>query len=337
MTQNAALLKCALSFYLYDADILSWSITVSTPLSPLKLHLISAPDTLRSKPDPLPRDRYEHGKLAKRLRRQVGQAIADFGMIEAGDKIMVCVSGGKDSFALLDVLLQLQQKAPVPFCIVAVHLDQKHPGFPVARLSDYLHCRQIPFDIIVQDTYSVVKRVIPEGKTQCGLCSRLRRGALYAYAKANHITKIALGHHRDDLVETLFLNLFYHAKIAAMPPKLRSDDGQHIVIRPLAYVAQSDLVRYAEYRQFPVIPCNLCGSQDNLQRQHIRAMLHQWEKAYPGRIQNIARALGSVRGSQLADRRLFDFMQMRQNSVSDPLPDARAWLAGSASKTKASP
>ena len=269
----------------------------------------------------------EQAKLAKRLRRQVGQAIVDFGMIEAGDKVMVCLSGGKDSYTLLDILLQLQKKAPVPFELVAVNLDQKQPGFPEHVLPEYLAGIGVPYHIIEQDTYSVVSRVIPEGKTMCSLCSRMRRGSLYSYAEANGFTKIALGHHRDDMVATFFMNLFHHAKISGMPPKLRSDDGKHVVIRPLAYVRESDIVEYADARQFPIIPCNLCGSQENLQRKQVGLMMKQGEKDHPGRIEQISRALGDIRPSQLADPNLFDFMALGRREDA-PLPDAHAWLAG---------
>ena len=230
-----------------------------------------------------PKQQYEHNKLNKRLRHQVGAAINDFNMIEAGDKIMVCLSGGKDSFALLDILLGLQKSAPISFELLAVNLDQKQPGFPAHVLPEYLQQLGVSFQIIEEDTYSVVKRVIEEGKTTCGLCSRLRRGVLYRVAKENGCTKIALGHHRDDILETLFLNMFYGGKLKAMPPKLLSDNGEHMVIRPLAYVKEKDLLRYAEIRQFPIIPCNLCGSQPNLQRQVIKEMLQQWDKQHPGR------------------------------------------------------
>ena len=249
----------------------------------------------------------EAGKLARRLRRQVGQAIGDFGMIEDGDKVMVCLSGGKDSHTLLDLLLQLQAKAPVRFELVAVNLDQKQPDFPGHVLPDYLTARGVPFHIIEQDTYSTVTRVIPAGRTMCSLCSRLRRGALYTWAAANGITKIALGHHRDDILATFFLNLFYQAQLKAMPPKLRSDDGRHVVIRPLAYCREGDIAEYAAQRQFPIIPCNLCGSQDNLQRQAVRRMLAGWEQQQPGRSENVFRALAHVSPSHLADRQLFDF------------------------------
>lgn len=287
-----------------------------------------------SLPDPAPRARdphaaeREHQKLGKRLRHQVGQAIADFGMIEAGDKVMVCLSGGKDSYTLLDVLLQLQKKAPVPFELVAVNLDQKQPGFPEHVLPEYLASIGVPYHIIEQDTYSVVSRVIPVGKTMCSLCSRMRRGSLYTYAEANGFTKIALGHHRDDMVATFFMNLFHHSKISGMPPKLRSDDGKHVVIRPLAYVREADIIEYADARQFPIIPCNLCGSQENLQRKQIGLMMKQWEKDTPGRIEQISRALGDIRPSQLADPKLFDFLSLGRREDA-PRSDAQAWLDGS--------
>lgn len=250
---------------------------------------------------------YEHNKLAKRIRRQVGEAIADFAMIEAGDKVMVCLSGGKDSHALLDVLISLKDKAPVRFELVAVNLDQKQPGFPGHVLPEYLQSRGVPFRIVEQDTYSVVKRVIPEGQTMCSLCSRLRRGALYRVAGELGATRIALGHHRDDILATFFLNLFHGGTLKAMPPKLRSDDGRHVVIRPLAYVAEDDLAAYAGQKAFPIIPCTLCGSQDDLQRKAIGEMLREWQRRHPGRVESIVRALGEVRPSHLLDRRLFDF------------------------------
>ncbi|MBJ7575604.1 tRNA 2-thiocytidine(32) synthetase TtcA [Luteimonas sp. MC1828] len=246
-------------------------------------------------------------QLAKRLRHQVGRAIADFGMIEDGDKVMVCLSGGKDSYTLLDILLQLQKKAPVSFSLTAVNLDQKQPGFPAHVLPDYLRALGVDFHVIEQDTYSVVARVVPEGKTMCSLCSRLRRGALYAHAAEHGFTRIALGHHRDDMVATFFLNMFFHAKLAGMPPKLLSDDGRHVVIRPLAYVAEADIAAYADAMRFPIIPCNLCGSQENLQRRQVQRMMADWERETPGRIDQIARALGDVRPSQLGDPALFDF------------------------------
>jgi tRNA 2-thiocytidine biosynthesis protein TtcA len=285
--------------------------------------------------EPVPRraaraDAHEQHKLAKRLRHQVGRAIADFGMIEDGDKVMVCLSGGKDSYTLLDILLQLQKKAPVRFSLTAVNLDQKQPGFPVHVLPAYLESLGVDYRILEQDTYSVVTRVVPEGKTMCSLCSRLRRGALYSFATEQGFTKIALGHHRDDLVATFFLNLFFHAKLSGMPPKLLSDDGRHVVIRPLAYVREDDIAAYAQAKQFPIIPCNLCGSQDNLQRVQVKRMLEQWERESPGRIETIARALGDIRPSQLGDPKLFDFLNLgvREGAA---LADAHAWLAGDAS------
>ena len=249
---------------------------------------------------------YEQNKLAKRLRHQVGQAIADYGMIGEGDKVMVCLSGGKDSHALLDVLLSLKEKSPTKFELIAVNLDQKQPGFPARVLPEYLEALGVPFRVVEQDTYSVVKRVIPEGKTMCSLCSRLRRGILYRVAAELGATKIALGHHRDDILATFFLNLFHQGKLKAMPPKLVSDDGKHVVIRPLAYVAEEDLIEYASCKGFPIIPCTLCGSQDNLQRKQIAAMLREWDKQ-PGRIESILRSLTDVVPSHLLDRNLFDF------------------------------
>jgi tRNA 2-thiocytidine biosynthesis protein TtcA len=253
---------------------------------------------------------YESAKLAKRLRRLVGQAIADYSMIEAGDRVMVCLSGGKDSYAMLDVLMRLREKAPVPFELIAVNLDRRHPGFPEHVLPDYLTALGVPFRIEVQDTYSVVKRVIPEGKTMCGLCSRLRRGVLYRLATELGATKIALGHHRDDILETFFLNLFHGGTLKSMPPKLLSDDGRHVVIRPLAYVEEGDLEAYAELRQFPLIPCDLCGSQEQLQRKQVKAMLREWERQYPGRIESLFNALSNVAPSHLLDRALFDFARL---------------------------
>jgi tRNA 2-thiocytidine biosynthesis protein TtcA len=246
-------------------------------------------------------------RLQARLRGEVGKAIEDFRMIEHGDRVMVCLSGGKDSYTLLDILLSLQRSAPIEFELIAVNLDQKQPGFPAHVLPDYLTALGVQFHVIEQDTYSVVKRVIPEGKTMCGLCSRLRRGALYRYAAENGITKIALGHHRDDIVETLFLNMFFGGKLKAMPPKLRSEDGRHIVIRPLAYVAERDIERYARAREFPLIPCTLCGQQENMQRMAIKKMLREWEQQYPGRTESIFSSLRNVVPSHLADPRAADF------------------------------
>jgi len=245
---------------------------------------------------------FESAKLAKRLRRLVGQAIADYSMIEAGDRVMVCLSGGKDSYAMLDVLMRLREKSPAPFELVAVNLDQRHPGFPEHVLPDYLASIGVPFRIEVQDTYSVVKRVIPEGKTMCGLCSRLRRGVLYRVADEIGANKIALGHHRDDILETFFLNLFHGGALKAMPPKLVSDDGKHVVIRPLCYVEEEDLVEYAALRAFPIIPCDLCGSQEQLQRKQVKAMLREWARKHPGRIDTIFGALTNVAPSHLLDR-----------------------------------
>ena len=250
---------------------------------------------------------YEANKLAKRLRRQVGEAIADYEMIGDGDKVMVCLSGGKDSYALLDILLSLRQHAPVDFELIAVNLDQKHPGFPQDVLPDYLASRGVKFRIIEQDTYSVVKRVIPEGKTMCGLCSRMRRGVLYRVASELGATRIALGHHRDDILETFFLNLFHGGRLKAMPPKLVSDDGRHMVIRPLAYCRERDLERYAAEKAFPIIPCNLCGSQENLQRQVVKQMLQQWDRQSPGRLETIFAALQRISPSHLLDAGQFDF------------------------------
>jgi tRNA 2-thiocytidine biosynthesis protein TtcA len=258
---------------------------------------------------------FENNKLHKRLCRLVGQAIGDFNMIEDGDKVMVCLSGGKDSYGLLDILLTLRERAPIHFDIVAVNLDQKQPGFPAHVLPDYLTKIGVPFHIENQDTYSIVKRLIPEGKTTCSLCSRLRRGILYRVADELGATKIALGHHRDDILETFFLNMFFGSKLKGMPPKLQSDDGKHIVIRPLAYVKEMDMERYAEVKQFPIIPCDLCGSQENLQRKQIKAMLREWEKKHPGRVENIFSALSTVVPSHLMDSKLFGFADLKVTGV----------------------
>jgi tRNA 2-thiocytidine biosynthesis protein TtcA len=264
---------------------------------------------------------FELAKLRKRLRRQVGQALADYGMIDAGDRVMVCVSGGKDSYALLDLLLTLRDRAPLPFDVVAVNLDQKQPGFPADVLPTYLSARGVPFHIVEQDTYSVVKRVIPEGATMCSLCSRLRRGVLYRVAREIGATKIALGHHRDDILATFFLNLFHGGTLKTMPPKLVSDDGMHVVIRPLAYVRERDLARYAQARAFPLIPCTLCGSQENLQRRQVMAMLDEWEKRFPGRVESIFNAMGNVAPTHLLDRSLHDFAAVKATGVACPQGD----------------
>ena len=281
--------------------------------------------------DPIRADKASDDRRARDLRRLVGQAIGDYAMIEAGDKVMACLSGGKDSYTLLDMLLQLQKKAPVEFELVAVHLDQKQPGYDATVLPGYLKQLGVPFQIIEQDTYSVVSRVIPEGRTMCSLCSRLRRGALYAHADAHGFTKIALGHHREDRVATFFLNLFFHAKLSSMPPKLLSDDGRHVVIRPLAYAAEADIAAHARAKAFPIIPCDLCGSQDNLQRKQVQRMLAAWEAETPGRIEQIARALARVEPSQLADGKLFDFLSLGLREDA-PLAQvhAPAWLGGEA-------
>ena len=264
---------------------------------------------------------FEANKLSKRLHRQVGQAIADYQMIGEGDRVMVCLSGGKDSYGLLDVLLGLQARAPVRFELVAVNLDQKQPGFPDHVLPEYLASRGLPFHIETQDTYSVVKRLVPEGQTMCSLCSRLRRGILYRVASELGATRIALGHHRDDMVVTLLMNMFFGGRLKGMPPKLVSDDGRHVVIRPLAYVAEADLARWAEHRRFPIIPCTLCGSQDHLQRVQVKAMIHEWERQYPGRIDNMLRAMGHVVPSHLMDKRLYPFESVHADGHADPALD----------------
>lgn len=252
----------------------------------------------------------EFNKLQKRLRRHVGNAITDYNMIEEGDVVMACISGGKDSFAMLDILLNLQKAAPIKFEVVAVNLDQKQPGFPEHILPEYFETLNIPYYIVDKDTYSVVKEKVPEGKTTCGLCSRLRRGTLYSFAEKIGATKLALGHHMDDIVETMFLNMFHGSRLKAMPPKLRSDDGRNVVIRPLTYCREKDLIKYAEQKDFPIIPCNLCGSQENLQRQSIKAMLIEWDKKTPGRVEAIFKSIQNVSPSQLADRELFDFVNL---------------------------
>ena len=254
-------------------------------------------------------------KLKKRLRREVGRAIADYNMIEQGDRVMVCLSGGKDSFAMLDILRELQRRAPIDFELLAVNLDQKQPGFPENVLPDYLQSEGVPYRILEQDTYSLVTEMVPQGKTYCGWCSRFRRGIIYKFAKRNGYNKIALGHHRDDIIETLFLNLFHAGKLKAMPAKLLSDDGANIVIRPLAYCKEVDLIRYAELQAFPIIPCNLCGSQDNLQRQVIKEMLNGWQRQFPGRVETIFKSLADVAPSQLLDGGLFDFNNLEKKRV----------------------
>ncbi|WP_449288621.1 tRNA 2-thiocytidine(32) synthetase TtcA [Marinobacter lacisalsi] len=264
----------------------------------------------------------EMNKLQKRLRRDTGQAIQDFRMIESGDRVMVCLSGGKDSYTMLDILMNLQKSAPVNFELIAVNLDQKQPGFPEHVLPDYLSKLGIEYHIIEKDTYSIVKEKVPEGKTTCGLCSRLRRGILYNFAEEHGITKIALGHHRDDLLETLFLNMFYGGKMKSMPPKLFSDDGRNTVIRPLAYSREKDIARYAALQEYPIIPCNLCGSQENLQRQVVKDMLQQWDKQHPGRIESMFRAMCNVEPSHLADTSLYDFEKGRSVAGSQPAVQA---------------
>jgi tRNA 2-thiocytidine biosynthesis protein TtcA len=264
---------------------------------------------------------YENNKLAKFLYRMVGKAIGDYNMIEDGDRVMVCLSGGKDSHALLDILLTLKERAPIKFEVIAVNLDQKQPGFPAEVLPRYLDQLGVPYRIVEEDTYSIVKRLVPEGKTTCSLCSRLRRGILYRVADELGATKIALGHHRDDILATLFLNLFFAAKLKAMPPKLVSDDGRHIVIRPLAYCPEQDLIDWAQLREFPIIPCNLCGSQPNLQRQQAAEMLRDWDKRFPGRVETIFRSLANIVPSHLMDSKLYDFAGLKATGVPDPEGD----------------
>ncbi len=259
------------------------------------------------------KQRTEFNKLQKRLRRQVGKAIEDYNMIEDGDKVMVCLSGGKDSYTMLDILMKLQKSAPISFELIAVNMDQKQPGFPEHILPGYLSTLGVPFHIVEKDTYSVVKEIIPEGKTTCGLCSRLRRGTLYGFAESIGANKIALGHHRDDIIETLFLNMFFGGKLKAMPPKLLSDDKKHVLIRPLSYCKEKDIQTYSDIKEFPIIPCNLCGSQENLQRQNIKNMLQQWEVEQPGRSEHIFSAIANIAPSQLADRTLFDFENLQES------------------------
>ncbi|MDX1318937.1 MAG: tRNA 2-thiocytidine(32) synthetase TtcA [Oceanospirillum sp.] len=263
----------------------------------------------------LPKDKREFNKLQKRLRRHVGQAIADYNMIQEGDKVMVCLSGGKDSYTMLDILMSLQKSAPVNFQLVAVNLDQKQPGFPEHVLPEYLASIGVEYHILERDTYSIVQEKVPEGKTTCALCSRLRRGSLYGFAEEIGATKIALGHHRDDMLETLFLNMFYGGTLKSMPPKLLSDDGKNIVIRPLAYCVEKDIEAFSELKEFPIIPCNLCGSQDGLQRQVVKEMLQSWEKQHPGRLDNMFRAMQNVAPSQLGDTELFDFKTLEEKQL----------------------
>lgn len=282
----------------------------------------------------IPKKSVSQNKLLKRLRREVGRAIHDYGMIEAGDRIMVCMSGGKDSYTMLDILMALRVSAPVAFDLVAVNLDQKQPGFPAHILPAYFESLGIEYHIVTEDTYSTVTRVIPEGKTMCSLCSRLRRGILYNTASALNCTKVALGHHRDDILETLFLNMFYGGKLKSMPAKLRTDDDRHVLIRPLAYCREADIAKYAQLKAFPIIPCNLCGSQENLQRVHIKNMLQGWEVSHPGRVESIFTALQNVAPSQLLDRGLFDFSALdaprgegkTASAVSGRIPVVNHWF-----------
>ncbi len=277
---------------------------------------------------PKPKPRYEYNKLGKRLRRNTAEAIVDYNMIEDGDRVMVCLSGGKDSYTMLDMLLSLKRSAPIQFSLTAINLDQKQPNFPEHVLPDYLRSLGVDFHIIERDTYSVVKRVIPEGKTTCGLCSRLRRGTLYGFAEEHGYNKIALGHHRDDIIETLFLNMFHGGSLQAMPPKLRSNDGKNVVIRPLAYCKEKDIELYAKQNNYPVIPCDLCGSQPNLQRQLTKDMLREWDKKFPGRIESIFTAIKNVKPSQLADRNLFDFESLVADARETPVTNEQVlrWL-----------
>ena len=275
---------------------------------------------------PKPKHKYDFNKLAKRLRRNTAEAIVDYNMIDDGDRIMVCLSGGKDSYTMLDMLLSLQRVAPIKFELMAVNLDQKQPGFPNEILPRYLENLGVQYHVIERDTYSVVKRVIPEGKTTCGLCSRLRRGTLYGYAQENGFNKIALGHHRDDIIETLFLNMFHGGSLQAMPPKLLSDDGANVVIRPLAYCKEKDIATYSQRREFPIIPCDLCGSQPNLQRQKTKEMLHEWDRLYPGRVESIFSAIRNVKPSQLADKNLHDFENLSQATSSETDEKVIRWI-----------
>jgi tRNA 2-thiocytidine biosynthesis protein TtcA len=284
------------------------------------LQHLDAPDAAQSAAK-AKKHAFEMNKLSKRLHRQVGQAIVDFNMIEVGDRVMVCLSGGKDSYGLLDILMGLQKRAPVRFTLVAVNLDQKQPGFPADVLPAYLERLGIEHHIENQDTYSIVKKLVPEGKTMCSLCSRLRRGILYRVAGELGATKIALGHHRDDMVVTLLMNMFFGSRIKGMPPKLVSDDGRHTVIRPLAYVAERDLATWATHRQFPIIPCTLCGSQDNLQRVQVKKMIHDWERQYPGRIDNMLTAMGNITPSHMMDRKLFPFTTIKPTGTPDAAGD----------------
>ncbi|KXJ49726.1 MAG: tRNA 2-thiocytidine(32) synthetase TtcA [Cycloclasticus sp.] len=270
----------------------------------------------------LDKTKTRYNKLQKRLRREMGQAIADYNMVEEGDRIMVCLSGGKDSYTMLDILLNLRKSAPVNFELLAVNLDQKQPGFPEHILPEYLQSIGVPYHVIEQDTYSVVTRVVPEGKTTCGLCSRMRRGALYAYAEDNGFNKIALGHHRDDIIETFFLNMFYGGQLKAMPAKLKSDNGKHIVIRPLSYSREKDIAEFAQLKNYPIIPCNLCGSQDNLQRVQMKNMLNQWDREFPGRVETIFNGLKNIKPSQLLDRQLFDFETLTQSTEVDEVRES---------------
>ncbi|ORU92761.1 MAG: tRNA 2-thiocytidine(32) synthetase TtcA [Cycloclasticus sp. symbiont of Poecilosclerida sp. N] len=285
--------------------------------------------------DRVDKTKLRFNKLRKRLQREMGQAIADYNMIEDGDRIMVCLSGGKDSYTMLDILLNLRHNAPIHFDVLAVNLDQKQPDFPEHILPEYLESIDVPYHVIEQDTYSVVKRIIPEGKTSCGLCSRMRRGALYAYAQENGYNKISLGHHRDDIVETFFLNMFHGGQLKAMPAKLKSDNGKHIVIRPLAYSREKDIAEFAMLKEYPIIPCNLCGSQENLQRVQMKTMLNEWDKEFPGRVETIFNSMKNIRPSQLLDRKLFDFNGLCQPLEAD-FPVAKPVVLSSMKVNKAS-